>query len=126
MTSITINGDILYSELNQEELEVIYNFVKRFLLGLLKQVKPKDLIYYIQNNKAPNLMFYFDVLPKKITKKIRTLKKENSEIMDKYFDTDQILEYSKDTIPELYKILSTVKGKKWLSTLIKYIKKSVF
>lgn len=126
MTSITTNGDVINSRLTQEELEVIYNFIKRFFLGLLKQVKPKDLIYYIQNNKAPNLMIYFDLLPKKITKNLKILKNENSGIIDKYMNTDQILKYSKEEIPKLYEIFATVKGKKWLSALIRVIKKSIF
>jgi hypothetical protein len=128
MTGTTAHGDVVKSDLTQEELEKIYYFLKRFFLGLLKQLPPKLLKRYILENKAFDPLNYTDALPKDVRVKLKRVAKKNHALIDKYITAKQMLDYSKESIPKLYKVLHTKKGVVWLkrfSALIRQRIKSI-
>ncbi|GAH40147.1 unnamed protein product, partial [marine sediment metagenome] len=38
------------TDLDEDELRLVYNFLVSFFIGMLKRVKPKDLEQFINNN----------------------------------------------------------------------------
>lgn len=121
----TIYGDKVQSKLDQEQLERVYYFLKRFILGMLKEVDPNELERYIKNNKAPNLSRFIQMLPAKIRRKVVTIGEKNEHLVNKYLNTEQMLSYAEEELPQLYKRLSSPSGRKWLNGFIAYIKKII-
>lgn len=121
----TVYGDQVRSELDQEQLERVYYFLKRFILGMLRDVDPNDLKRYIEKNKAPNLKRFIQMLPKRIRQKIMKIGEKNGKLLNKYLTIEQMLSYAKEELPQLYKQLSTPSGQKWLNGFILYIKKMI-
>lgn len=121
----TIYGDKVQSKLDQEQLERVYYFLKRFILGMLKEVDPNELERYIKNNKAPNLSRFIQMLPAKIRRKVVTIGEKNEHLVNKYLNTEQMLSYAEEELPQLYKRLSSPSGRKWLNGFIVYIKKII-
>lgn len=126
MTGTTAHGDVVESELTQKELENIYYFLKRLFMGMLKEVKPKQVVYYIKNGKAPNARQFLRMIPKRIRRRLKNLSEKNQKLIDKYITAEQMIKYCEDELPELYKIFTTPKGRKWLETFAQYIQASIF
>jgi hydroxymethylpyrimidine pyrophosphatase-like HAD family hydrolase len=121
----TIYGDRVQSELDQEQLERIYYFLKQFILGMLKEVDPNDLDRYIKNNKAPNLYRFVKMLPAKVRRKVFEIGEKNEDLINKYLNVEQMLSYAEEELPQLYKRLSTPSGQRWLKGFVAYIKKLI-
>lgn len=121
----TTHGDVVKSDLTQDELETVYYFIKRFFLGLLKKIDQDELLYYVKNNKAPDISLYITMLPKKIRQKAKEVVKQNTHLVEKYLNADYISRYIKDSLTEFNGIFETPKGEKWLKGFVRYLQKTI-
>lgn len=114
------------TDLTEHELRMIYNFLNRFFMGLLRQVSPKDLYKYVLHQKVFNPTIFFTSMPKKIKIKLRRLIEKNENIVDTYITAENFIEQSKNRRKDLYEILNTEKGRRWTERFVKVVKQILY
>jgi len=118
---IDINN--LKTDLTEDELQLIYDFLSSFFIGLLKPVKPHDLKYYINKMTIIDLSHYLKQIPKPFRVKLSEMASNNNELLKNLLSPDMLLIQASKSRPDLLKVLNTEKGRIWLKRFMLYIHK---
>ena len=119
------NVKAVKTELNESELQMIYNFLISFFIGMLKKVKPKDLQLFINKNTAFDIRPFFNQIPVSIKPRITQIIRDNRNLLNEFINAKRFIEKAKEQRPDLYQILITPKGQVWTERLLRYIKKVI-
>ena len=113
----------LKTDLTEDELQLIYDFLSSFFIGLLKPVKPHDLKYYINKMTIIDLSHYLKQIPKPFRVKLSEMASNNNELLKNLLSPDMLLIQASKSRPDLLKVLNTEKGRIWLKRFMLYIHK---
>ena len=113
------------TDLNEDELRLIYNFLISFFIGMLKRVKPSDLEQFILNNTTFDIRPLLKKIPAHLLPRINQIIKNNQTLLNKFINAEKLISKAKEKRPDLYQVLITPKGRIWTDRLINYIKKTI-
>jgi hypothetical protein len=119
------NIDSIKTDLNKEELRIIYTFLNSFFIGLLKPVKPSDLEYYINKMTVFDVRPYFEKIPKRFRQKVSEMAKNNKNLVKEFITPISILDQAQKKRPDLYEVLKIYQGRVWLERFMMYIQKVI-
>ena len=113
------------TDLNEDELRLIYNFIVSFFIGMLKRVKPNDLKQFILNNTTFDIRPFFNKIPASLRPRITQIVRNNRDLLNNFINAEKFISKAKEQRPDLYQVLITTKGRIWTARLINYIKKTI-
>lgn len=113
------------TDLSESELRTIYNFLTSFFIGMLKSVKPSDLEKFIDKNIIFDMRPLFNQIPKHIRPRINDILKNNQVLLNNFITGEKLISKAQEKRPDLYRVLSTQKGRAWTERLMRYIKKTI-
>ena len=93
---------------------------------MLKTVKPSDLEQFVLNNTVFDMRPLFNQIPKPLRSRINEIVENNKILLDNFITGEKLISKAKEKRPDLFRVLSTYKGRIWTENFLKYIKKSVF
>ena len=93
---------------------------------MLKPIKPSDLEKYIANNTAIDIRPFLKKIPAQLRPRIAEIVRDNKSLLSYFITGEKLISKAKEKRPDLWKVLSTSKGRAWTNRFIEYLKKIVF
>lgn len=113
------------TDLNEDELRLIYNFIISFFIGMLHKVKPSDLEQFILNNTTFDIRPLLKKIPAHLLPRITQIVRDNRNLLNEFINAEKFISKAKEKRPDLYRVLITPKGRVWTARLLSYIKKTI-
>jgi len=119
------NVKAVKTDLDEDVLRLIYNFLISFFIGMLKRVKPSDLKRFISNNTTFDIRPLLKKIPAHLLPRITQIVRNNQALLNNFINGEKLISKAKEKRPDLYQVLITPKGRIWTERLISYIKKTI-
>ncbi len=105
---------------SDDEIRLLRRFIKGYIIGIMKPIKPEHITLYCKMNKVPNMTPFIKTLPDFVLKKIHNIIIDSPEILDKWIQPEYLIRKISEERPDLYDCLTDPKKRKWLKSFINY------
>jgi len=110
----------LFIRYSRDEIRLLRRFIRGYILGILKPVKPEHITDYARKNKVPNISSFIKTLPDFVLVKLRKILTDKPEIIDEWIQPAYIIRKIGEERPDLYECIKDPKKYEWLKKFINY------
>ena len=113
---------IRYSD---DEIRLLRRFIKGYVLGILRPIKPEHIDDFANRNKVPNISVFINSLPEFALKKIHNIVKDSPDLIDKWISTKYLIRKIGESRLDIQECLKDPKKRIWLEKFIEYTKSCI-